>query len=77
MIKVKQILATVERHSCDNCNREMPLIYKYSFCDSKNIEYNKIYLCEDCGNAVSKLFYKVMKNGKSFKYEKDEFEEEV
>jgi len=75
MIKVKQILKAVRRGSCDNCNREMPMFIQYSFCNEKGKEYNKISLCEDCGCAVSYLFFKVMEEGKSFIYDKDEIKE--
>ncbi|HBJ2612324.1 TPA: hypothetical protein LA742_000741 [Clostridium botulinum] len=73
MIKVKQIPETTQKYSCNNCNREVPFVLEYSFYNSKNKQYNKITLCEDCANAVSNLFYKVMEEGESYKYEEDEF----
>lgn len=72
MIKVREILKSEKVCSCDNCNRIMPLVLEYSFSDDKDKEYNKLTLCEDCGNAMSNMFYKVMENGESFKYELDE-----
>jgi hypothetical protein len=75
LIKIKHIPEKVEKHSCDNCNREMSFVVEYSFSDDNGKEYNKITLCEDCANAVANLFYESMKDGKSFKYDKDEIEE--
>ena len=74
MMKIRHITSKVKRHSCDNCNREMPFILEYSFCNSKGVEYNKITLCEDCANAVANLFYRAIEHGKSFKYDKDQIE---
>ena len=75
MIKINQISKEVQQHSCDNCNREMPFILKYSFCNSQGKEYIQLHLCEDCANAVANLFYTSMEEGKSFKYDKDEITE--
>ncbi|MBW9158898.1 hypothetical protein [Clostridium tagluense] len=65
--------------SCDNCNRIMPFILKYKFIDvnetAKETTFVNLGLCEDCSNAVSNLFHKVMEEGKPFKYEKDEIVE--
>lgn len=73
MIKVKQISKTTQKHSCDNCNREVPFVLEYNFRNSEGNEFNKLTLCEDCANALSNLFYKVMEEGESYKYEEDEF----
>ncbi|EHN14106.1 hypothetical protein [Clostridium sporogenes] len=73
MIKVRQIPKKVQAHSCDNCNRETSFVLEYTFEDKKGKEYNKITLCEDCANALSNLFYKVMEESESYKYEEDEF----
>lgn len=75
MIKVKQILRAERRCSCDNCNREMPMVMEFSFCNAKGKEYTKLILCEDCSNAVSNLLHKVMEDGTSFKYDMDEIKE--
>lgn len=75
MIKAKQILEKDETKSCDNCNRVMPLVIEFSFLDIREKEFNKLTLCEDCSNAVSNLFYNVMEEGKSYKYEFDEIKE--
>ena len=65
--------------SCDNCNRIMPIILKYKFIDVNETEIETTFvelgLCEDCSNAFSTLFHKVMENGTAFKYIKDEFKE--
>lgn len=75
MIKVKQILRAERRCSCDNCNREMPMVIEYSFCNDKGKEYTKLILCEDCSNAVSNLFHNVMEEGTPYKYDMDEIKE--
>ena len=65
--------------SCDNCNRIMPVILKFKFIDvtetGRETTFVKLGLCEDCSNALSTLFHKVMENGTAFKYVKDEFKE--
>lgn len=76
MITCKQI--TKENHSCDNCNREMPLIINYKFIDKRiqgNSAYLQLYLCEDCSNALANLHYKVMVSGVDHKYDLDEITE--
>jgi len=75
MIKAKQLLRKIKRHSCDNCNRETALNIEFSFCDSKGKEFNKIILCEDCSNAITNLFHAVMEDGDFFKYDMDEITE--
>lgn len=75
MIKINYIFQKDKiKYSCDNCNKELPVILEYSFYNNKSKEYNKLILCEDCGNAMSNMFYKVIKNEESFKYENDNIE---
>lgn len=73
MITCRQI--TDRRHSCDNCDREMPLNLKYQFMDGNGRQYNELTLCEDCSAAMSNLHYKVMVEGKAHQYDMDEITE--
>lgn len=66
------------KHSCDNCNREMPLILKYEFSDKRKnrlVPFGELHLCEDCSCALSNLYFKVMKNGVAHQYDMDEITE--
>jgi hypothetical protein len=52
-----------ERHaSCDNCNKESPLMLHYKFFNKNKPAYLEIYLCEDCSCGLSNLHRAVMEN---------------
>ena len=77
MISIKYIPnGEVQRHSCDNCNRETPFVLKYRFCNDKGVEFNRLTLCEDCSGALPYLHRKCMELGEPFKYDKDEIVKE-
>lgn len=76
MIKIKQIYnnGNLVNHPCNNCNRQTPLMLKYTFLNDGR-EWNKMYLCEDCSCAMANLHFNCMEDGKPFKYDMDEITE--
>jgi len=80
VITCEHIFSDNPRRSCDNCNREMPLILRYEFSDNTTMgqmAYGELHLCEDCSNALSNLHRKVMEQGKTHKYDMDEISEVI
>jgi len=75
LIKIKQIPRKIRTCSCDNCNRVVPFVLVYSFCDSKGKKYDTRAFCEDCANALGNLFHNCMEEGKPFMYDMDEIKE--
>jgi len=77
MIEVN-VLFNNSKHvgSCNNCNREMPLLLKYDF-SYEGIAYNKLCLCEDCSAAIGHLHRSIMENHEPYNYNFDEITKSI
>lgn len=66
MIKAEYEENFLNRKTCYNCKRAMPVTILW------NIDDNEIRLCEDCSNALSTLHHIAMTEAKDCMYLEDQ-----